>query len=131
MSSTKPANASGDAGLMPRSEAYSNAALESDNLKLRSRLRDMEEDYERLKVVYSKQSMEMEEYVQFTAAQMNSKEMEKRCDSMMKLLWGAPTTDTLFQKAKEVIDKVSNCDLRRDTIRTKETTDSIIGVLKT
>lgn len=62
---------------------------------------------------------------------MNSKEMDKRCGDMMKLLWDASRTDTLFQKAKEVIDKVSNGDLSRDNIRTKETADSIVDMLKT
>jgi hypothetical protein len=60
----------------------------------------------------------------------NAKEMDKRCTAMMETLWDATKADALFQKGREIIDKVSKGDLSRDNIRTKETTDSIMSMLK-
>jgi hypothetical protein len=60
---------------------------------------------------------------------MNSKEIEKRCDAMIATLSDPATVDKLFQKAVQVIDKVSNGDLSRDNIRTQTMTAKILAML--
>lgn len=62
--------------------------------------------------------------------QLNSKEMETRCDAMMATLWDGTKLDDLFQHAKDVIDLVSGTDLSRDNIRTIVTTQKIIKALQ-
>lgn len=62
--------------------------------------------------------------------QINSKEMEKRCDAMMATLWDTTKLDDLFQRAKEIIDEVSGNDLSRDNIRTIVTTQKIVQKLQ-
>jgi hypothetical protein len=62
--------------------------------------------------------------------QMNSSNMEKRCEAMMRTLWDQEKTDVLFQKAKTVIDQVSNGKLERDVIRTQNITSNIIKTLE-
>ncbi|WP_316162759.1 AIPR family protein [Bradyrhizobium sp. SZCCHNRI20481] len=49
---------------------------------------------------------------------MNSKEMEKRCVTMIATLSDDVKANALIQKAKGVIDKVSGGDLSRDNVRT-------------
>jgi hypothetical protein len=61
---------------------------------------------------------------------MNSKEMEKRCGGMIKILWDAGKTDALFQEAKKIIDEVSGGNLSRDHIRTITITQAILKKLK-
>jgi hypothetical protein len=61
---------------------------------------------------------------------LNSKQIEERCNDMMKVLWDAEKTDEFFQKAVRVIDKVSNNDLSRDNIRTITTTQQIQKLLR-
>lgn len=60
---------------------------------------------------------------------MNSREMENRCNDMMASLWDAKKTDDLFQRAKAIIDQVSNGDLSRDNVRTIAITQDIIKML--
>jgi hypothetical protein len=60
---------------------------------------------------------------------LNSKQMEERCNEMMKILWDSEKTDKLFQEAVAVIDKVSNNDLSRDNIRNLSTTQQIQKLL--
>jgi len=61
---------------------------------------------------------------------MNSKEMEKRCISMIEQMIKPEKLDALFQEAKAVIDKASGGDLSRDNVRTIATTENIIKQLK-
>jgi hypothetical protein len=61
----------------------------------------------------------------------NSKEMDQRCEAMMKQLWDDPNkVDALFQAARKVIDQVSKKDLTRDNIRTNLITQNIIKALQ-
>lgn len=61
---------------------------------------------------------------------INSKDMQDRCNAMIKMLSDQDAVDNLFQEAKSVIDAVSNGDLSRDNIRTIATTQSIIKMLR-
>jgi hypothetical protein len=58
--------------------------------------------------------------------QMNSRDMEKRCNSMIDVLSDQSKVDTLFQEAVGIIDAVSKGDLSRDNIRTLSTTENIV-----
>jgi hypothetical protein len=62
--------------------------------------------------------------------QMNSKDMEKRCNAMIATLLDQAKVDDLFAKAKKAIDDVSGGDLTRDNIRTIATTERIIKLLR-
>ena len=60
---------------------------------------------------------------------MNSKDIEKRCNAMIATLSDPAVVDQLFQKAVQVVDKVSNGDLSRDNIRTQAATAKIVAML--
>jgi len=60
---------------------------------------------------------------------MNSNEMGRRCDKMMKILTDASKVDTVFERAAKVIDKVTGKNLERDNVRTITTTEEIIKQL--
>ncbi len=57
---------------------------------------------------------------------MNSKDMAKRCDAMMAVLWDDAKCTEQFVRATEVIDDVGGKDWDRDTIRTDPVTKSIL-----
>jgi hypothetical protein len=57
----------------------------------------------------------------------NSKEMEKRCRTMMEKLWASATD--IFQDSVAVVDAVSEGKLDRDTIRTQAVAQAIIKKL--
>jgi hypothetical protein len=61
---------------------------------------------------------------------MNSKEMERRCNLMIKIMSDQKRVDELFQKAKSIIDQVSKGDLSRDNVRTIATTQKIVDLLR-
>jgi hypothetical protein len=67
---------------------------------------------------------------QFPTSHMNSKDMENRCVTMINILSDDAKANALIQKAKGIIDKVSDGDLSRDNVRTITTTDLIIKLLK-
>jgi hypothetical protein len=60
---------------------------------------------------------------------MSSHEMERRCNTLMQSLWDSDKADDLFQKARLVIDEVSNNRLDRDHIRTQSITQAILKKL--
>ena len=62
-------------------------------------------------------------------AKMNSHEMGKRCEAMLKTLTDQEQADVLFQKATKTIDKVTGKNLERDNVRTQTTTEAILKQL--
>ncbi|MGB7600949.1 MAG: AIPR family protein, partial [Candidatus Sulfotelmatobacter sp.] len=55
----------------------------------------------------------------------NSRNMEKYCATISRLLWDARSADELFENAASVIDAVSGSDLNTDTIRTQPFTEAV------
>ena len=63
-------------------------------------------------------------------SQMNSKDMEKRCATMVGMLKDDAQALQLIHSAKGVIDTVCGGDLSRDNVRTLTITDAIMKMLK-
>ena len=60
---------------------------------------------------------------------MNKKDLDKRCEKMLEVLWDQDKSEALFQDARRVIDEVSGNNLDRDNIRTEATTAAIFKAL--
>jgi hypothetical protein len=63
--------------------------------------------------------------------QMNSREMEKYCSTLMETLWDSDRADDLITRAAAIVDKAAAGDFDRDKIRTEPFTKRVTEECKT
>jgi hypothetical protein len=56
---------------------------------------------------------------------MNSREMERYCDDLMKILWDQTKSQQVFQEAAAAIQLVSGSKLDSDSLRTQPFTENL------
>jgi hypothetical protein len=66
----------------------------------------------------------------FALPKSNSHEMQRYCDSILKILWDVQEADGLFTTAAAVVDTVAKGNFHRDSIRTQTFTESLIEEFK-
>jgi len=65
----------------------------------------------------------------YPMSDFGSRKTQKRCEDMIRKLSYSDYVDDLFDEALDIIDSVSGGDLRRDNIRTLNTTNAILTKL--
>jgi hypothetical protein len=60
----------------------------------------------------------------------NSKEIERRAEKGLQVLWDPDKAEETFKKAVELIDEVTGGDLDRDHVRTEAITNALIAKLR-